>query len=346
MNSDSMKRTLIRRAPLVVAAVLVVVVPAQLFIGLGRRAPAARPADRAHEVLPGPALPERFPFPNQAVPSPSPTKQRPAPSSSKDLSMFGGLGAWVDLFDFEALDPVASVADMRARGVRTLYLQTGRYNTVERVVPQAGPWLQAAHDVGLQVVGWYLPGYRSMQRDLRRTLEIASYDYLGHRFDALAIDIEYKGLVRDPPRWNARVVEHAEAVRASLGQAYPIAAIVPPPLQMDVAPLLWAGFPWEGIAGPSDVVMLMSYWSFRRCPEIPDHCALPFTQRNIEITRSLIGVERPIHTIGGVGDSVNAREIADFVTGAKVGAAFGASIYDYRTTKEKFWASLLELASL
>jgi hypothetical protein len=260
--------------------------------------------------------------------------------------MFGGLGAWVDLFDFEALDPVAAVADMAARGVRTLYLQTGRYNTATIVDPLVGPWLVAAHDAGLEVVGWYLPAYRRMSKELRRTTAIASYEYAGHRFDALGIDIEYKGVVRYPPRWNARAVEHAEAVRAALGARYPIAVIVPPPLQMQVAPLMWAGFPWKELARPSDVVMLMSYWSFRDCPKVPDHCALPFTHKNIELTRALIDLERPIHVIGGVGDSVNAREIEDFVAGAVQADAFGASIYDYRTTKERFWASLAKLTSL
>ena len=44
---------------------------------------------------------------------------------------FRGLGAWVDLYDYPKLDPEPSIADMHTHRVRTLYLQTGRWNKPE-----------------------------------------------------------------------------------------------------------------------------------------------------------------------------------------------------------------------
>jgi len=154
-------------------------------------------------------------------------------------------------------------------------------------------------------------------------------------------------LVPDNTRWNRRVVEHMRRVREKLPEGTSFSAIPPPPLQMDVAPSRWAGFPWRGIAEHSDVIMLMSYWSYRDCPNTPDHCAYEFTRKNLEITRALTGrPDLPVHTIGGVGDRVTAREVKDFVRGAFDGGAFGASLYDLRTTKPAYWRHLEQLARL
>lgn len=111
------------------------------------------------------------------------------------ISTFRRLGAWVDLYDYGSLDPSDAVADLDARGVRTLYLQTARYNTDADVAPVVGGWIERAHAAGMRVVGWYLPAYDEfMATDVRRTVAIARYSSPGgHRFDALAIDIEYRG---------------------------------------------------------------------------------------------------------------------------------------------------------
>jgi hypothetical protein len=85
------------------------------------------------------------------------------------------LGTWVDIFDYPTLDPATAVPAMRSRGVRVLYVATARFNGTAEVFDavETGQWLDLAHQNGINVVGWYLPAYGDMARDVRRTVAIA-----------------------------------------------------------------------------------------------------------------------------------------------------------------------------
>ena len=50
--------------------------------------------------------------------------------------------------------------------------------------------------------------------------------------------------------------------------------------------------------------------------------------------------ELPVHIIGGVVDSISARGVVSFVRGARDTAAYGGSLYDYRTTSRSWWSTL------
>ncbi len=269
------------------------------------------------------------------------------PARVDRLHVFGGLGAWVDLYDYDDLRADRTVRMLKRRGVRTLYVQTGWPSTRSHVVPAAGRWLVAGHRAGLKVVGWYLPHYRNVGQDVQRTLAIARYRHRGHRFDGLGIDVEFRGAVRSRKVWMRGVADHARIVRARRPR-FPIASIPPTPLQMQVAPSYWKGFPWRAIAKHSDAILLMSYWSDRSgCPRIRRHCAYEFTKRNVRLTRHLSGVPRmPIHIIGGVGDRISGKQLRAFVRGAIHGGADGASIYDLVTTRPAWWRSLGKLRRL
>ena len=269
------------------------------------------------------------------------------PARYDRLHVFGGLGAWVDLYDYEHLHPARTVRLLKRKGVRTLYVQTGWPSTRSPVVPAAGRWLVAGHRAGLKVVGWYLPHYRNLREDVRRTIAIARYRRHGHRFDGLGIDVEFRGALRSRATWMRRVAHHSRIVRARRPR-FPIASIPPTPLQMQVAPSYWKGFPWRAVAKNSDAILLMSYWSDRSgCPRIRRHCAYEFTKRNVRLTRRLSGVPRmPIHIIGGVGDSISGKQLRAFVRGAIDGGADGASIYDLVTTRRAWWRPLGKLRRL
>jgi hypothetical protein len=275
----------------------------------------------------------------------APTVIVPLPEDRLDV--FRGLGAWVDLYDFR-LNPRATVARLARHGVGTLYIQTGRSNTAYGLDPRSGAWLREAHRAGLRVVGWYLPTYADVRLDLRRTVAIQRARFGADRFDGLGIDIEVQSAVRSHAVWNRRVVALSTLVRRAVGPRYPVAAIQPPPLQMRLAPRTWAGYPWRSLAGVSDTMMLMSYWSYRRdCPQRPLHCPYRFTRQNVALTRRLTG--RPdvlVHVIGGVGSDINPRELAEFVRAAKDARADGASIYDVATTASAFWPQLSALRAL
>jgi hypothetical protein len=262
------------------------------------------------------------------------------------LDLFRGLGAWIDLYDGD-LNPRRTVAQMKGSGVRTLYIQTGRTNTRRWVDPSVRSWLVNAHRAGIKVVGWYLPYYKNLDKDVRRTVAIARYRYRGHRFDGIGIDIEFRGAVRSRNRWNRNVARLGELVRKRVGKRYPVAAIPPTPLQMRVAPEHWAGFPWRRIARSSDAMVLMSYWSDRSgCPKIRRHCAYEFTRLNVRLTRALSGRRILVHVIGGIGDAISGRELTAFIRAARDERADGASIYDVMTTKQRWWRALRSLRAL
>lgn len=268
--------------------------------------------------------------------------------SGPDISAFRGLGAWVDVHDLEGLRPGPAIRDMKAKGVRTLYLQTGNFRR-RGLDPRVGPWLVEGHRAGMKVVGWYLPSYepRLFEREVRRTTAIRRWSYRGHRFDGLGIDIEYRGGVASGSVWNRQVVRHAVAVRKVVGPNFPVAAITIAPAQVKAAPGYWAGFPWGRLANVSDVIMTMSYWSERReCRASRPVCAYRLTLDDVRTARAWTGDRVPVHIIGGIGDRIGVREVHDFVRAAKRAGAFGASLYDYATTDGSFWRHLSHLRTL
>lgn len=274
-------------------------------------------------------------------------------ATSPDLAPFRGLGAWVDVYDFAALNAWEATGVMKSKGVRTVYLQTGRWNapntnnTAEFADrSKVDWWIHATHARGMKIVGWYLPAYDNMARDVRRTVMIWTYRTgYRQRFDGVAIDIEYKARMPSLSAWNAAVLDHARTVRRTLGAAAPIAAITPSPVAMKIRPQNWTGFPWTGLAGVSNVFMPMGYWSYRTdCSSNPSHCAYGYTKGNVTETRRLTGKPgMPVHVIGGVADRVTAAEVSDYVRAAREVRAYGGSLYDYRTTAAAFWASLARL---
>jgi repeat uncharacterized protein DUF346 len=262
---------------------------------------------------------------------------------------FRGLGAWVDAYDYPALSPATAVADLKAHGVRTLYLGTARYDSATDILypDDVAAWLAAAHAAGIRVVGWYVPDYADLTRDVRRTLAIANYvSPAGQRFDAIGIDIEYMPAGASPSMWNQAVATHLARVRA--GTARPVVAIVLPPLLMRLYPDRWATFPWPALGVDTDAVAPMSYWtSYTPAPRCAagelQYCAYQYTRDNVLLSRQYTGL--PVHVIGGSGDAATLAQVTDYVRAAREAAAAGGSFYDYRTTKPVFWPYLAQLNS-
>lgn len=272
------------------------------------------------------------------------------------VAVFEGLGAWVDLYDYQvagaALSPQSALDDLRSRGVRTVYLQTSRFSVGYDMAAEAGRWVDAAHARGMSVVGWYLPGYGDMARDLRRTLAVAELvTPMGGRFDAVGVDIEAHsgwGGNNEVPRttMNTRAVEHLSQVRSRTNA--PLGAITPQPTATDNAGETWEGFPWKGVAQHSDVVVPMSYWP-RTCR---DACVRDYTQTNAHYARSWTG-GLPVHIAGrgypsADGSQVSDSDIRAFVDGAVAAGADGGSVYDYASTRTRtsWWPMLSRLNSL
>lgn len=267
------------------------------------------------------------------------------------LTSFRGLGAWVDLYDYASLDREAALDDLRARGVKAVYLQTSRFSAPYDVAPDVAGWVDEAHARGMRVVGWYLPGYGDLARDLRRTLAIADLvTPAGGRIDAIGIDIEAHtgiGTGNEVSRttMNGRAAEHLRAVRARTSA--PLAAITPQPTATDGAGETWEGFPWQAVGATTDLVLPMAYWP-RTCR---DACVRDFTLTNSRYAAAWTG--RPVHVAGRGypspdGTTVSDSDIRAFVDAAVAAGVIGGSVYDYASTRTRtaWWSSLVRLNAL
>jgi hypothetical protein len=254
---------------------------------------------------------------------------------------YRGLGTWVDLYDpAQFADPEGTVAGMAARGVRTLYLETGNYKQRSDLFQAArlGRFVEAAHDAGIRVVAWYLPSFKNIARDLRRSLAAIEFRTPGgERFDSFALDIE-ASVVRSPERRSQRLLELSRQLRTEVGASYPLGAIIPSPRGMELVPTYWPGFPYAELAGIYDVFLPMTYFTYRveggRAVE-------DYIVRSMAILREQTGDPSvPIHIIGGIGDRTSRLEARGFMRGALGCSALGWSVYDYSVTRNPTWRAL------
>ena len=263
----------------------------------------------------------------------------------RSVEAYAGYGAWVDVYDYvpamqgSGQGPEVTpddVDEMADQGVRTLYLQAANDHarTPGPVVDESlvGEFLTRAHERDVRVVGWYVPRFASVARDLAFLEGISSFEVDGHRFDGVAVDIEWTRSVPNARERSERLVELSTQLRGEVGDD-PLGAIVLPPVQLeDVNRRMWPGFPWEELAPLYDVWLPMGYWTDRRASS-GWRDASRYTVENAARVRSNLGDEDAVvHVIGGIGHDATASDLTRFVAAAVDAEAFGASVYD--------WASL------
>lgn len=267
---------------------------------------------------------------------------RPEPS----IAPFQGLGVWVDIYDKRAWeDPEAAVADMSAHGVRTLYLETSNFSRRFPFVHKPGVtrFVDAAHDAGLLVVAWYLPGFENLRRDTRRSRAAIGFTTpAGNRFDGFGLDIESSEV--ENPRMRTRLLlELSHRLRAFAGPRYPLGAIVVSPRRLVVQPDFWPGFPYAELAELYDAFLPMSYftysypaaWRTRR-----------YIHQQVAIIRREVGDDRvPIHVIGGIARDSTTAATRAFVRALRERGVVGGSFYDWPGIGAGEWDSLAEMPS-
>ncbi len=261
--------------------------------------------------------------------------------TGRDTSSYQGLGTWVDIWDGTVLaKPEAAVARMRDLGVTTLYLETGNFSqTVDLVRPAAlGRFVDAAHANGLRIVAWYLPSFRNLARDLRRSLAAIRFrSPQGGSFDSFALDIEAK-VVPSAAKRSARLLALSAQLRAVVGNHYPLGAIVPSPRGMDLNPKYWPAFPWEGLAKTYDVFLPMGYFTYRVKAAAGTRA---YTAACVELLRERTGDEGlQVHAVGGLAAVATVTLVRAFAAAAAEQGALGASLYDYATTSPAQWRTL------
>ncbi len=277
------------------------------------------------------------------APAQRPVVAAAVPSVGAGLSAFGGLGSWIDVFDYnDAEHPLAPlVRSMAKRGVRTLYLETSRFTAADDIqFPKSlGAGLDEAKAHGMRVVAWYPPALDDLKRDVRRSIAAVQYrSPKGNRFDAFGADIEYTEKVPDHKKRNARAIEYSKELRAAVGPSYPMGAIVIPPTTLERDHTRWPNFPWAELAKSYQLFMPMNYWTANGANPAT---AMDLTKRNIEKTRQLTG--KPVHIIGGLGDRADAKQVAAYVEACAEAGALGGGLYDYTTTRTDVWTELTKL---
>lgn len=268
----------------------------------------------------------------------------PAGAAQPKISPYKGFGTWIDIFDKPAFQkPKEVVAAIVARGVKTIYLETSNYSQDAAIVRPAatGKLLEAAHAAGLDVVAWYLPSFTRVKRDLTRSLAaIAFRSANGQAFDSFALDIE-SALVPSPGLRNTRLLTVSRGIRSAVGGTYPLGAIIPSPRGMQLSPTYWPAFPYSELAGIYDVILPMSYYTYR----VKGGTAVRrYTMKSIAIIRAETRKPQiPIHMIGGVASSTSPAEARGFMKAIAACHPYGYSLYDYYTTSAAAWTALRDV---
>jgi hypothetical protein len=261
----------------------------------------------------------------------------PAPAR---LSAFAGLSTWVDVYDVE-WTPEQQVQVAHMAGVDTIFVQSARYASEHDIDDAArlGALIDAAHARGIKVMTWYIPDFLDPARDLRRSqAAIAFTSPNGNRPDAFGLDIELDAEPDIAVR-NARLLELSAALRAWTGPDYPMAAIVLPPLQLDLNGTWWPDFPYAELRPYYDVYIPMSYSSYRGTDAEKTYS---WNLENILQTRIRAGdPDLPIHMAGGIAD--NLPEVGAYVQAVADGRVLGAGLYDLHTTRSSAWGPLQAL---
>lgn len=269
-------------------------------------------------------------------------KQVEEPPKEGRLAAYRALGTWVDMYDKGPwADPERAVRKMKRKGVTTLYLQTANYakprketifrrGRVERLVV-------AAHARGIKVVAWYLPSFKKLRKDWRRTkaaLNFRTSD--GQRFDSFALDIE-STQVGDIATRNRRLETLSERIRNKVGDSYPLGAIVP-----DVHTNYWPWFPYRMVNRHYDAFLPMGYFSFRTSTF---DGAYRHTRDNVRAIRQETGDRRvKIHPIGGIAGRVGDAAARGYASAVEDTNVLGGSYYDFPITTSSEWTILDRLA--
>lgn len=270
-----------------------------------------------------------------ATPVSARSKPRTAP--------YEGLASWLDIYDRKPWkQPKATIARLRSKGVGTLYLQTSNHQRFRDIMfrDEVGRFLAAAHAVDMKVVAWYVPSFQKIKVDLRRSMKAIRYTSPnGHSFDSFAMDIEADNVGKISKR-NERLLWLSKEIRSAVGRDYPLGAIIPDPKTQRY----WPNFPYRRVANIYDVILPMSYFTFRTKGYKKVY---NYTKDSLRIIRNRTGNARvTIHIIGGLAGDASIAEIKAFTRAVREKGAVGASLYDLPLMTPSDWLHLKRLRHL
>ena len=293
------------------------------------------------------------------VPAPFPAPANPPiRASASSVDPYRGLGAWVDRLDWTtqwSKKPVPpftwqTVDQMAAAGIQTIYIQGAHWAGQGDVLEpdKLLPIINRAHELGLYVVIWYLPGFQDVNTDLRKVVSLANLE-----IDGINIDIEERDVVRDVNERNRRVIQFSSALRSLLPGRFITNDIVEPTVLDGVSnlwtqpdgqppkayPSYWRGaFPYRDLVPFFDLWMIQTYWT-NRSADSGWRDGYRYVTENVARLRNATGrADLPIHVIGGVGDKVKVlNDVAGFQQAAREIGSVGISFYDWLVWPKQWW---------
>jgi hypothetical protein len=272
-----------------------------------------------------------------------PTTRRPIPPFPRDLAPYERLGGWIDVFNFApAYQPAGAsppltpqdVDELHRRGITTLYLQAARWDdkTPDGIVdpPLLGAFLRRAHELGMRVVGWYLPRFVDVDLDVSRAALIHDFVWDGERFDGLAIDIEYTEGEADVARRNDNLVLFSQRVRALVGDE-PIGAIILSAVHLEVInDRFWPAMPYDRLRALYDVWLPMAYWTLRLAPYDDGYA---YVKESVDRLRADLGDPGALMApIGGIADEMTDAQMDNYARALVDTGSIGGSFYNWNTT--------------
>ena len=266
------------------------------------------------------------------------------PATRWSIEPYRDAGAWVDVFDWTVeYSPqntptvtTASIDRMAALGVRTLYLQTSRFDTALDITEpeRLQALIDRAHANGMDVVAWYLPTMTDPDTDVRRLLAAASLDVEG-----LSINLESRA-VDDLAERNRLMVEVTRRVAEALPDE-PLGTVILNPFALDVIhPDSWRDFPWAELDPYIDVWQPMLYVTYRRA-DTPYRDPHIYTEASLRHLRQYYVPTEPVHPVTGIADEMTLAGVEGFVRAARAEGSIGAGIYDWATSTEDMWPPLV-----
>jgi len=281
--------------------------------------------------------------PATAVDGSVPTTRRNRAAFPRDLVPYAGLGAWIDVFNYApayqpaGTDPPLTPHDLdelSRRGIKTLYLQAARWDDKMPAgivdPPLLGAFLRHAHELGLRVVGWYLPRFVDVDLDVNRATLIHDFSWEAERFDGLAIDIEYTEGEPDVARRNDNLVQFSQRVRAVVGDE-PLGAIVLSAVHLEVINQnFWPAMPYAALRALYDVWMPMAYWTLRRAPYDDGYA---YVKESVDRLRADLGDPGALMApIGGIADTMTEAQMDNYAKALVDTGSIGGSFYNWNTT--------------
>ncbi|MFO7572412.1 MAG: hypothetical protein R6W48_07420 [Gaiellaceae bacterium] len=266
-------------------------------------------------------------------------------AKSSNAAVFGGLGTWVDIYDGPVYAaPDRTAAQIAARGVRVVWVETANYGAAVDVVKpaQLGRFVEALHARGIRVVGWYLPGHVDQALDVRRARAMLRFRTpKGQAFDGIALNIEATKLKNVGLR-SRRAVALARRVGVESGPM-PLAIVPFNPRGLERRPATWPRFPWKELAAQADAFAPMVYTGGAYTGF---DATYGYVTRSLRLLRAHTGnPDVPIHVIGGVADRLGPEELEGFTAAvADDGGTIGVSLYDWMTTPPRAWKALAPLS--